>query len=98
MIKVRRKLAVFSKVKYTCDSVVRIWNITANSTKEKADYKVANIDISEEEQGISFFSYTSQLSLAILQFLQSLTLMQHPLTSLLPFFPSCLSICHARGS
>lgn len=39
----------FFNVKYICDSVACIWDITANSTKQKADYKVANIGVSEEE-------------------------------------------------
>lgn len=98
MIKVTRKFTVFSNVKYICDSVVYIWDITANSTKQIADYKVANIDTSEEEQGISFFSYTFQFSLAVLQFLQCLALMQHPLTSLLPFFQAACQYVMQEGA
>lgn len=63
-------------MKYICGSDTHNCGIT---TEKKADYKVINTDIIEEDQGSSFLSYTSQFSLVILQFLQHLSSVQHHL-------------------
>lgn len=63
-----------------------IWDTTVNSTQHTANYKVVLYTYVKRNNASHFFSYTFQFCLVILQLLQGLPLMQHPLTSLLPFF------------